>query len=311
LVQIRKPNDRPFWTALACAALLHAVLLFGAGSANPHRMGEADGQLDAISVDFVEPEVMAGDAAGPKGDTHAQEQMQGQDTSTSALQVPRPANDAAAWQAETAPEKPAEKTPDKPAEKAPEKPKAPAIEEKPQQQAMFQLPDPDTQKNDTQQKSETPKKENQKETPKDSPKESQKNAATKAPATKDKPSQALDLSLPSSLFKAPSGGGGDYSSAMVRPPGITRSGENDDFGRDVVKALRKTMPPHQKIFGRVTVRIVLSPNGDLVELQMVKGSGDTILDQTVMFAVRQSVFPFPPKGSTILDRTFMVSYIYS
>jgi periplasmic protein TonB len=307
LARIRKTNDRPFWAALACAALLHAVLILGAGSANPRHMGEADGQLDAISVDFVEPEVMAGDAAGPKGDTHAQEQAQGQDTSTSALQVPRPAT--AAWQAETAPEKPAEKAPDKPAEKAPEKPKAPSIEEKPQQQAMFQLPDPDTQKNDTQQKSETQK--GQKENQKESPKESQKSAATKTPATKDKPSQQLDLSLPSSLFKAPSGGAGDYSSAMVRPPGITRSGENDDFGRDVVKALRKTMPPHQKIFGRVTVRIVLSPNGDLVELQMVKGSGDTILDQTVMFAVRQSVFPFPPKGSTILDRTFMVSYIYS
>jgi protein TonB len=306
LVRIRKPNDRPFWAALACAALLHAALLFGAGSANPHRMGEAEGQLDAISVDFVEPEVMAGDAAGPKGDTHAEEQSQGQDTSTSALQVPRPATET--WQAETAPEKPQEKVPDKPAEKAPEKPKAPAIEEKPQQQAMFQLPDPDTQKNETQQKSETQK--SQKETPKDSPKEGQKGAATKAPATKDKPSQALDLSLPSSLFKAPSGGGGDYSSAMVRPPGITRSGENDDFGRDVVKALRKTMPPHQKIFGRVTVRILLSPNGDLVDLQLVRGSGDPILDQTVMFAVRQSVFPFPPKGSTAVDRTFMITYIY-
>jgi TonB family protein len=98
---------------------------------------------------------------------------------------------------------------------------------------------------------------------------------------------------------------------MVRPPGITRSGENDDFGRDVVKALRKTMPAHQKIFGKVTVRILLSPNGDLVELQMVRGSGDPILDQTVMFAVRQSVFPFPPKGSTAVDRTFMITYIYS
>jgi TonB family protein len=308
LVRIRKKsNERPFWAALACAALLHAALLFGASSANPHRMGEAEGQLDAISVDFVEPEVMAGDAAGPKGDTHAEEQSQGRDTSTSALQVPRPATEA--WQAETAPEKPAEKVPDKPAEKAPEKPKAPSIEEKPQQQAMFQLPDPDTQKNDTQQKSETQK--GQKENQKESLKESQKGAATKTPATKDKPSQQLDLSLPSSLFKAPSGGAGDYSSAMVRPPGITRSGENDDFGRDVVKALRKTMPAHQKIFGRVTVRILLSPNGDLVDLQLVRGSGDPILDQTVMFAVRQSVFPFPPKGSTAVDRTFMITYIYA
>ena len=115
----------------------------------------------------------------------------------------------------------------------------------------------------------------------------------------------LDFSLPSN-FSLPSGGGG---SAVTRPAGITRSGENDDFGRDVIRALRKTMPAENTI-SRVTVRFVLSPNGDLVDLQMVKGSGNPYLDQAVMFAVRQSVFPFPPKGSTAVDRVFMVTYIY-
>jgi hypothetical protein len=73
--------------------LQHAALL--ASSANPHRTGEAEGQLDAISVDFVEPEVMAGDAAGPKGDTHAEEQSQGQ-THHQRPEVPRPATKAVA-----------------------------------------------------------------------------------------------------------------------------------------------------------------------------------------------------------------------
>lgn len=39
------------------------------------------------------------------------------------------------------------------------------------------------------------------------------------------------------------------SAAIGRPPGITRSGQNDDFGRGVVRALRQT--------GRVTVRLLL------------------------------------------------------
>jgi hypothetical protein len=42
-----------------------------------------------------------------------------------------------------------------------------------------------------------------------------------------------------------------------------------------------------------------------------RATGDPILDQTVMFSVRQSLFPFPPKGSTAVDRTFMITYIYA
>ena len=32
------------------------------------------------------------------------------------------------------------------------------------------------------------------------------------------------------------------SAAATRPPGVTRSGENDEFGRGVIRALRETMP---------------------------------------------------------------------
>src|SRR5262249_52996111 len=148
-------------------------------------------------------------------------------------------------------------------------------------------------------------KEVQKEAPKQ--KETQKNAASKSPATKDKQaSTQLDFSLPSN-FRVPSGGG---ASAVSRPDGITRSGENDEFGREVVRALRKTMPLHEKIYGRVTVRFLLSERGALVDLQLLRGSGSSYLDQIVMFAARQTSFPFPPKASTSLDRTFTVTYIY-
>jgi len=289
--RVRTTNDRTFWIGFAGAAMLHVALIFGASSSTPRQLGEKDGLQDAINVDFVEPSALADNAGPHEGEASAEP------SSNSALQVPRPAADTDAWQTSSTPDKPKEPS---------------TVEEKPQQQAMLTRPDPEAQQEQTEAQKETPKethkelqKESQKETQK-AQKETQKPATPKSPATKDKHASApLDLSLPSNLFNAPVGGG----SAVTRPAGITRSGENDDFGRDVIRALRKTMPA-ENTTGRVTVRFALTPNGDLVDLQMVKGSGNPYLDQAVVFAVRQSVFPFPPKGSTAVDRVFMVTYIY-
>jgi protein TonB len=98
-------------------------------------------------------------------------------------------------------------------------------------------------------------------------------------------------------------------SAVQRPPGITRSGENDEFARNVIRALQKTMP-RERALGRVTVRIVLSENGSRADVQLLKSGGDSDLDFNVMFAARQTAYPFPPQKSTVVDRTFTVTYIY-
>ncbi len=296
--RVRTSNDRAFWAGLAGASLLHAALIFGASSSTPRQVGEKDGLMEAISIELLEPEALAGNTGPQEGETSPEQ------GSNSALQLPRPESKANSWQTDT----------------APDKPETPASEAKPQQQAMLALPDPEAKEAQAEQKEpqkeqkEPQKETTQKETPpketqKEAKKESQKNAAPKAPTTKDKQaSTQLDFSMPSSLFNAPVGGG---ANAVMRPDGITRSGENDDFGRDVVRALRKTMPAHEKIFGRLTVRILLSPNGDVVEIQLLKGSGNSYLDQIVMFSARQAVYPFPPKGATSIDRTFVVTYIYS
>ena len=120
------------------------------------------------------------------------------------------------------------------------------------------------------------------------------------------PKLALQLDLPPN-FAAPSG----LSTAAVRPPDITRSGENDEFGRRVIRALRQTMPAARGELGRVTVRLLLSPTGDLMEVQLVRPAADPILTQNVVFAVKQSSFPIPPAGATRSDRTFLVTYIYN
>jgi len=143
--------------------------------------------------------------------------------------------------------------------------------------------------------------------PKLLPKQSEsKSSANGKPA----PKSQQDASLRAKAPDAASAFGG-RSAAFARPPGITRSGENDDFGRGVIRALRQTMPAPNGVLGRVTIRFLLSDTGNMVEVQVVRGSGDAMLDRSVMFASKQSSFPLPPRGSTTDDRTFLVTYIYN
>jgi protein TonB len=139
---------------------------------------------------------------------------------------------------------------------------------------------------------------------------SAKEKQTEAAAKKKSAPQQQDASLnldPPIMAMPPIG----RSAAVSRPPGVTRSGENDEFGRAVIRALRQTMPYHRGIFGRVTVRLILTDTGNLAEVRLVYGAQESSLNQDVVFAVKQSSFPLPPVGSTVVDRTFLVTYIYN
>jgi periplasmic protein TonB len=144
--------------------------------------------------------------------------------------------------------------------------------------------------------------------PDQAPKQSE---AARKPKDKPAPEQkhsSLQLDMPAD-FMGPSGSG--RFTAATRPPDITRSGENDEFGRGVIRALRQTMPGPRGETGRVTVRLLLSETGNLAELLLIRGANDPVLTQSVVFAVRQSSFPIPPVGSTPSDRTFLVTYVYN
>lgn len=117
----------------------------------------------------------------------------------------------------------------------------------------------------------------------------------------------LDLTPPPQVFTAPFGGAG---AGVERPPGITRSGENDAFARGVIRALQRTMPQLSNTLGRVTVRITLDKNGSLVSTQVLRPSNVAGLDQNVVFATKQSSFPFPPRNAIPVDLVFVVTYIY-
>jgi TonB family protein len=115
----------------------------------------------------------------------------------------------------------------------------------------------------------------------------------------------LDLTPPTTF----SGGGGN--AGLQRPPGITRSGENDAFARGVVSALQRTMPQlSDATRGRVTVRITLDRDGSLVSTQVVRPSNIAGLDRYVVFATRQTSYPFPPRNAKPDDLVFLITYIY-
>lgn len=130
------------------------------------------------------------------------------------------------------------------------------------------------------------------------------------PPPKPKQSSAkLDLTPPAPSFDAPIGAGGK-SAGLERPPGITRSGANDEFARNVIRALKKTMPQLSDTFGRVKVRIILNQNGNVEDVRVMIPSNVAGLDQSVVFSVKQASFPFPPPNSIDVDRIFQVTYIY-
>lgn len=304
-------RERNFWIALACATVLHASLFVGAIAHKPTRLGDPSGSDNAISVSLVTEADLESRATvaeepqpppGPPPRPAQQPQPEQPPPQPETKQEPQPPEpeppkpEEQQTKAEEAPPPPDDTKPaDKPEEKvaAPEDPKA--IENATD---LLSLQD----ENPANAKSEVQ--------PKPKPKsETAKSAASKPAAKKSQKKMAsLDLSTPKSLMQPSFGGGG--SAGLQRPPGITRSGLNDAFARGVIRALQQTMPQLTGVMGRVTIRILLSETGNVVEVRLLAGAKDPTLSQDVVFAAKQTSYPIPPAGSNVADRTFMVTYIY-
>ena len=271
--RIRRRSEPIFWVALSVAALLHVGLIFEIGRASPRIMGEQNGAPEALSVEMV-------DASQLRSKSTIPPRAESGSAPPATAMPPPPPTPAEPSTAPSTPEVVAAIPPEqekKPTEKATEQPvdkQAPEVAAPP------------------------------------SPPRKPSEAARK-PREKSAPEQkqsSLQLDLPQNFSASPGSG---WSTGATRPPDITRSGENDEFGRGVIRALRRTMPEPRGETGRVTVRLLLSDTGNLAELQLIRGATDPILTQSVVFAVRQSSFPIPPVGATVSDRSFLVTYVYN
>jgi periplasmic protein TonB len=295
-----------FWLALLAAALAHGALVIGISHAPPRHLGDPNGSDEAIDVELVDEDELRS--------------MGSRQTPANAPPAPpaaQAANPAAATPppeqppAETAPETKPEATP--PTDTAPQAvPEAKTEPAPPQKSAA--LPAFETDVTQDTPPPEAVPKESKESVKSENPTKSEippkkESAAKPTPKTAVKPPAKLDLSVPFDMSMQ-SAAGGASASAATRPPGITRSGANDRFGLDVIRALKKTMPPSEGVTGKVKVRIFLNERGNVAWVRVVDGSGDRLLDDSVLFSVRQSIFPFPPKGASEADRTFLVTYVY-
>ncbi len=268
-----KLERRRFALAVALVAVVHAALILGVGrsSAPPLRvMGDKAGSREGISVELV-------DAA---------------DLESKSSVNPEPVGQQPNAPTDTPPPQPA---PPRQAEPAPAPAPAPAPT-----------------------KAEAPRKAATTTSAIDRPSLELPTEPGPQPQAKPKPRREPAEKLPPVLERdplqwtmpaVPQYVPGGRAAAWSRPAGITRSGENDDFGRGVIYALRRTMPRADRP-GRVTIRLVLNERGNIQDLQLIRSGGDPLMDQNVMFAARQSSFPLPPLGATLADRSFLVTYVY-
>jgi len=320
---LQPQRDRAFWIGLAAAFLVHIVLVVGISSARQRTVGSPDGAEDAIAVEIVDGATLK-DSMAPPAPPSA---PPGTEQPTQALPGTQPDQPPPQPQAEVQPPEPqAQPEPPPPpqpevAEATPPPPQPePQEAQKPSTQALPELadvakeeaPQPPEPAN-TEEPPAKPPEVKELADPKPEPKKAEAKKAppeqkhAKQPPKRRTQTSALDLSMPYNGGSAASDAGS--SSAVQRPPGITKSGENDEFARNVIRALQRTMP-QERALGRVTVRIVLSENGSRADVKLLKSGGNPDLDFNVMFAARQTAYPFPPKNATVLDRTFTVTYIY-
>jgi protein TonB len=286
-----------FWVALGCAALAHAMLIFGVAFSHPRTVGDPNGDSKAIDVELVDSsELSMGNGAiapppsqPPTPTQQPQPEQKPQPEPEKQLEPEKQAE--AQKQPEPQPQEAKEPTPPDKEEPDPTAVPAPSL-------SIAPTPEPELPES----------KEPAKSQPKAAPKAETK-PAPKAVA-KSHPPKTVDLSVPYNLAMQGSSGDEGGASSASRPPGITRSGENDRFGRDVIRALKKTMPPSYGTRTRITIRIILDGNGNVGQLTLVNSGGKNDLDQDILFSARQAAYPFPPKNASVADRTFLVTYVY-
>lgn len=281
LVVVAGAQEKRFWIGLAFVAVLHAALIFGMIRSLPRQIGERSGRPDGISVVLVD-----------EADLRSKNTFREEGASAAPPAIAQPPAPAAP------PQPPQPKASEPPVPKQTPAPKVeaapPAPQPRDEQKSAAQAIDKETLDSLA--------------APGPAPKQSDPGSAAKIPPKQEQPQPKppLQLTMPN-MPVAPGGRG----AAVARPPGATRSGENDEFGRGVIRALRQTMPSPTGQLGRVTVKLLLSDTGNLAEVQLIRSAGVPGLDQSVVFAVKQASFPIPPGGATLVDRTFLVTYIYN
>jgi protein TonB len=91
-------------------------------------------------------------------------------------------------------------------------------------------------------------------------------------------------------------------------PVAASAGAVREYARSVSQALVKTKPKGTGVPGTVKVKFTIAATGRLSSLEILKSSGNKILDQRALDAVQRAVFPPPPPGMTVVQLTYELPY---
>ena len=299
-------DDKRFFRYLLLALALHALLLIRVQTAEPRRLGAPEGADDAISVSIITERDINGRATVKESrgwtprsnstspnptshDTAAADPAAGRTALTRRTASRRCSHPRLRPPRRLSPRKGRRRRPTcaRPCRTKPSSLLPKAADPKPApEKTKSEMPSEQATKSNNPDEAARPVEKpqpTQKQEPAEKPAEAKPKPPAKKPAQKTETAN-LDLTPPA-VFQAPVGGGG---AGVQQPVGITRSGENDDFARGVIRALQSTTPQLRNPFGRVTVRIELNMNGNVVRTTVLKPSNIAGLDQSVVFATQPS-----------------------
>jgi protein TonB len=89
------------------------------------------------------------------------------------------------------------------------------------------------------------------------------------------------------------------SAPAAASPGAVR--EYDGY---VQTALSRAKPKRSPAYGTVKVKFRISPDGEIVSIEVTKSSGNKKLDDEAIATVRRARFPRPPRGMTDTQRWY-------
>lgn len=328
-----RPEDRRFYLWVAIVTLVHALFVVGFATGAPTRLGAPGGADNAISVEIVtEPpspqsrSTVSDRAAGgtpPPPPTPARQpasptNAQRSEPSPPATPPPEPEAAAPPQEPDAQPPAPVETAATAPPATVPALDDAdPALSKSaPKSESKSAEPkanpvNPPAAKPELKSTIQPPQQPSPKpETPPKKPQEPRPPPTAKPAQTQPQQRVAkLDLSpptAPSLSFRAAVGSG---AAGVDRPPGITRSGLNDQFALGVIRALQRTMP-QLNTPGSVVIEIRLDMNGNLVSSVVLGPSNVAGLDNSVVLSTRQASFPIPFTTAKPDDLIFRIRYIY-
>ena len=137
----------------------------------------------------------------------------------------------------------------------------------------------------------------------------------KAPDAKPEPRQEQAAAAPqqASVAAAAGGASANAESGQDRPAraaAVASPGAVQAFAKTVVDALSRTRPKGIKGAARGTAKIAfaVAEGGGLEFVRVTRSSGHDVLDEAAVAAVRRALFPAPPAGMALAERTYEIPY---